>query len=125
MGEASRVDKTPWEDVIWWEAPKSNIQGTYEGDAKDAHNAWPFLRSDVDVEDMEEDWKQDPCEVEEDGEEIVLFWRRACKSTIFFLIASKSLLKIMRLIMRSLLTIGTCRNLNIFFAFLEEDDGPI
>ena len=84
MGESSRVEKKSWEDVIWWEAPESSIQGTYEEDVKDAHNAWPFPRSGVDVEDVEEDWKEDPCEVEQDGEEIVLFWRRACKSAICF-----------------------------------------
>ena len=73
MGDASRVEKTPWEDVIWWEAPESSIQGTCEEDAKDARNAWPFPRSGVDVEDVEEDWNADPCEVEEDGEETTLF----------------------------------------------------
>ena len=83
MGEASRVEKTTWEDVIWWEAPKYSIQGTYEGDAKDACNVWPYPRSCVDVKDVE-DWKVDPCEVEEAGEEIVLFRRRAYKSAICF-----------------------------------------
>ena len=39
----------------------------------DARNAWPCPKFGVDVEDMEEDWKAEPCEVEEDGEEIVLF----------------------------------------------------
>ena len=67
MGEASRVEKTPWEDVIWWEAPKSSTQGTCEGYAKDAHNAWPFPIFSVDVKDVEKDWKADPYEVEEGG----------------------------------------------------------
>ena len=72
MGEASRVEKTPLEDVMWWEAPESSIQGTCEGDAKDAYNAWPYPRSCVDVEDVE-DWKVDHCEVEEDGEVTMLY----------------------------------------------------
>ena len=50
----------------------------------DAHNAWPYPKSDVEDEDMEEDWKEEPCEVEEDGEEIMLFWRRAHKFAIYF-----------------------------------------
>ena len=73
MGEASIVEKTPWEDVIWWDAPESSIQGTWEGDAMDARNAWPCPKVGVDVKDMEEGWKEDPYEVEEDGEETVLF----------------------------------------------------
>ena len=39
----------------------------------DSYNAWTCTKSYVDVEDMEEDWKVDPYEVEEDGEKIVLF----------------------------------------------------
>ena len=73
MGEASIVEKTPWEDVIWWEAPESSIQGTRERDAMDAYNTWPYPKSSVDVQDMEEDLKADPYDVEEDGEEVVFF----------------------------------------------------
>ena len=39
----------------------------------DALNVWPYPKFDVDVKEMEEDWNEDPYEVEEDGEEIVLF----------------------------------------------------
>ena len=82
MGEALIVEKKPCEDVIWWEALESSIQETWEGDAMDACNAWTCPKSDVEVEDMEEDWKIEPYKVEYDGEEIVLLWRRACKSII-------------------------------------------
>ena len=36
----------------------------------DACNAWPYPKYDVDVE---EDWRENLCEVEEDGEETMLF----------------------------------------------------
>ena len=50
----------------------------------DACNAWTYQKFGVDVKDMEEDRKVDPYEVEEDGEETMLFWRGACKSAICF-----------------------------------------
>ena len=70
MEESSRVEKPPLEDVIWWEALESNIHGTYEGNAKDAYNVWPYPRSWF--EDVE-DWRANPYEVEEDGEVTMLF----------------------------------------------------
>ena len=39
----------------------------------DAYNAWPYPKSSVDVKDMEEYWKANPYEVEEDGEKNILF----------------------------------------------------
>ena len=39
IGEASKEEKISQEDAIWREALESSIQGTCEGDVKEARNA--------------------------------------------------------------------------------------